>query len=137
MPDGIYLNANLIGEEEMARKMNDLIHNKEVYYDYFKWHTYYSYHDVTESADTDRVCALCAFLNNVTIRNQRRVYTHISQWWNEDKKDNPVHWYKSASPNVKKFYKIYPSKHLPNTPSVLHDVVQFVDQVFTYYFGTD
>lgn len=137
MPDGIYLNANLVGEEEMARKMNDLIHNKEAYYDYFKWHRYYSYHDVTESADTDRVCALCAFLNNMTIRNNRRVYTHLTQWWNDDKTDNPVHWYENAPPNIKGFYKRYPSKHSPGTPSVLQNVGQFVDQLYNYYFDNN
>lgn len=134
MPDGIYLNANLVGEEEMARKINELIHDKETYYDYFKWHKYYSYHDVTESADTNRVCALCAFLNNMTRRNQRRVYTHISQWWNEDKEDNPVFSYESAPHNVKGFFKRYPSKHSSGNPSVLENVGQFVDQVYNYYF---
>lgn len=134
MPDGIYLNANLIGEEQMASKMNELIHDKEKYYDFFKWHGYYSYHDVTESADSNRLCGLCAFLNNMTMRSQRRVYTHLTQWWNEDKVDNPIFWYETAIPNAKAFYRKYPNKHTAESPSLLQHVGQFVDQIYNYYF---
>lgn len=138
MPDGIYLNANEIGEEEMARKMNELIQNKEKYYDYFKWHRYYSYHDVSESADTDPFCKLCAFLNNMTMRRERRVYASITQWWNEDENKpsemvDPVFHYENADTIKKGYYMTYRSNRAPSTPSSLENVGEFVNKIFNYY----
>lgn len=138
MPDGIYLNANEIEEEEMAKKINDAVQDKEKYYDYFKWHNHYSYHDIYESADTDRLCALCAFLNNATVKSARRVYAHISQWWNEVENPtvNHIFTYESAYPGSKKYYKIYPKKNKPTSPSVIQNVGQFVEQLYNHYFDS-
>lgn len=139
MPDGIYLNANEIGEEEMARKMHELIQDKEKYYDYFKWHRYYSYHDVSESADTDPFCKLCAFLNNMTMRRERRVYASITQWWNEEdikpnKMEDPIFYYENAGTIKKSYYMTQINRKTPVTSSPLENVSEFVDQIYNYYF---
>lgn len=138
MPDGIYLNANEIGEEEIAKRINDAIQDKEKYYDYFKWHNHYSYHNIYESADTDRLCALCAFLNNRTVRNARRVYAHITQWWNEKENptEDPIVWYESATPGSIHYYRTYPKKNKPSPPTVIDNVGKFVEELYNYYFAS-
>lgn len=135
MPDGVYLNANVIGEEEMAMKMNTLIQDKEKYYDYFKWHDYYTYHDATDSADTDPVCAFCAFMNNMTRRSQRRVYARFTQWWNEGSKDDPLIWYNQSDPKVKALYLVRPIVKSVTT-SKLQEVSQFVEKLYNYFFDS-
>lgn len=133
MPDGIYLNANVLEEEEMARKMNELIRDKEKYYDYFKWHRYYSYYDATDSADTDPGCAFCAFMNNKTKRSERRVYARFTQWWNDGSKDDPIIWYDRSVPDEKAFYIVRPNAKSVTT-SVLQSVGEFVDKLYNFYF---
>lgn len=82
MPDGIYLNAKTQEVEEVAEQMNDIIHNPQKYYDLFKWHSYYSFHDTDDDQYRDAVCGFCALLNNRTLKAQRKVYTNITEWWN-------------------------------------------------------
>lgn len=135
MPDGSYLNANVIGEEEMAMKMDNLIRDKEEYYKYFKWHEYYTYHDATDSADTDPVCAFCAFMNNMTRRSERRAYARFTQWWNEGSKDNPLVWYKQSNPKEKAFYMARHNVKFVTT-SALQEVNQFVENLYNYYFDS-
>lgn len=80
MPDGMYLDAFALGEEKLAKMMNDIISDKNKYYEYFKWHRYYSFHATNENADTDEICALCAFLNNGNgIKKTREL--SIGDWW--------------------------------------------------------
>lgn len=80
MPDGMYLDAVALGEEKLARKMYDVIADKNKYYDYFKWHRYYSFHATNDSADTDEVCAFCAFLNHRKPMN-RTQERNVRYWW--------------------------------------------------------
>lgn len=80
MPDGIYLDAVALGEEKLAKKMNDIIGDKNKYYDYFKWQNYYSFHASNETADTDEICALCAALNNGCRMNKTREFS-VRDWW--------------------------------------------------------
>lgn len=80
MPDGMYLDAFALGEEKLANKMNDIIGDKNKYYDYFKWHRYYSFHATNDSADTDEICAFCAFVNNNNEMYKTREHT-IGDWW--------------------------------------------------------
>lgn len=68
--------------------MNSIIKNKTEYYDFFKFYRYYSYHAVSESEDTDPLCAFCDFVNNKTIRNQRRAYALFTKWWTGASKKN-------------------------------------------------
>lgn len=81
MPKGMYLDANIVEPEEMARIMNDTIHDKNKYYEFFKWHGYYSFHSPNESTDTDEICAFCAFLNDETHKYKRSVYKSITAFW--------------------------------------------------------
>lgn len=87
LPDGVYLDGNSLSEQEVAEKMNEAIHDKQKYYDYFRWHRYYTYHQ-PQGGNTDPLCAFCAFLNNEAIRNQRRVYGRFDKWWNDFKTQN-------------------------------------------------
>lgn len=82
MPKGIYLDANVLEPEELAIIINETINNKEEkYYDYFKWHSHYSYHDPTESADSDEVCALCAYLNDEKHISESSVHRDLTHFW--------------------------------------------------------
>lgn len=62
--------------------MNQIINNKAMYYDFFKWHRYYSFHAPIDSAFTDEICGFCAFLNNVTKSKATNVFPNIAHWWN-------------------------------------------------------
>lgn len=61
--------------------MNDTIYNKDKYYDFFKWHRYYSFHDPSEFPETDEICALCTFLNKERSTNKISVYENIYAFW--------------------------------------------------------
>lgn len=82
MPDGIYLDARKLGEVELARQMYHIINDKETYYDFFKWHRYYSFHGTEENADTDDFCVFCSTMNDLVQRNESSIYVNIAQWWN-------------------------------------------------------
>lgn len=81
MPKDIYLDANALEPEELAKTINDTIHNKEKYYNFFKWHGHYSYHHPSESADSDEVCALCAFLNDEKNMYKSRDHINVRDFW--------------------------------------------------------
>lgn len=138
MPDGIYLNAGELGQEELARQINEYIHDKEKYYDLFKWREYYSYHEISESADTNHLCAFCAVLNNATVRSQRRVYAHMFEWWNSIKTvENAIVLYDNADPKdkgtiTKPRYRMVQTSSTVNP--ILQNVGKFVDQIYNYYF---
>lgn len=73
--------------------MNKVIHNKEKYYDFFKWHGYYSIHAPNETADTDEICAFCALLNNKTFTREISVYEDITEFWNPKPNElKPITW---------------------------------------------
>lgn len=82
MPEGIYLDARKLGEAELARQMFHIITDKEEYYNFFKWHRYYSFHGTEESAETDDFCAFCATINDLVQRNESSIYVSLAQWWN-------------------------------------------------------
>lgn len=82
MPDYIYLNAQELGARELAKKMNDIILDPQRYFNFFKWHGYYSFHNSDEDNYHDAICGFCALLNNKTRRDQRTAYKYITKWWN-------------------------------------------------------
>lgn len=83
MPHGIYLNARWLGVKKLAKKMNDIIHDHIRYYDFFKWHGYYSFHNIDDDLQHDVVCGLCALLNNKAHKGQRSLHkTTFSKFWN-------------------------------------------------------
>lgn len=143
MPDGIYLNAETLPEEELAVKIKEAIQVKEKYYDYFRWHRYYSYQFTAESGDTDSLCAFCAFLNDESKRTQRRVYARFTKWWNEysvpNQTDDIIVKYEDSGLNVKSYVTYRdkkPDQRSSNTATVstLQEVGNFVNDFWNYYF---
>lgn len=90
MPDGIYLNARFLEPQALAYQMNDIISNKNEYYNFFKWHRYYSFHETSHDNYTNEICTLCAMLNEVRKGNVTSVYMDIYQWWNGS--PDVAHW---------------------------------------------
>lgn len=83
MPEGIYLDAGKLGVKDLAKEMNDIIHDPPRYFDFFRWHGYYTFHNANEDDFYATVCGFCAMLNNETRKNQRTFYKNITKWWNE------------------------------------------------------
>lgn len=84
MPDGMYLDALSLGPEELAKRMNEIINDRNTYYDFFKWHGHYSFHNSDEDVYRREVCALCELLNNETVMEQSTVFNDLNLWWNEE-----------------------------------------------------
>lgn len=82
MPDGMYLDARILGPKKIAKQMRDIIHDKQNYYEYFKWHNHYIYHDTRYKADTNDYCNLCVLVNDFKRRTNRSAYKNLAQWWN-------------------------------------------------------
>lgn len=136
MPYGIYFDVKNYTEEDLASKMNELIENKEKYYDMFRWRNYYSYHSVAESGETDPLCAFCAFLNDDSKRTQRRVYARFTEWWNDLIMENDtIVQYEISGPKIKSYFSYQPVKYepVPPTDSVLNRVNDFVDNLYNYF----
>lgn len=83
LPQGSYLDAQVLGQEKLAYIMNDTIHNKHKYYDFFKWGRYYSLNDPNETPETDNICEFCSFLNNEKNSQKINVYENLSAFWSE------------------------------------------------------
>lgn len=81
MPDGIYLNAYVLGVAEVVKQMKYIIEDTAKYYDYFKWRHYYSFHSPEVSEYTDNYCNFCTRVNNVILRAQKKTYNHMADWW--------------------------------------------------------
>lgn len=141
MPDGIYINGNMLTESQVAQKINEAIQDKQKYYDYFRWHQYYTYQFTAESGDSDPLCAFCAFLNDESNRNHRRVYAKFNKWWNEDgnHKDSGdiIVNYDDSGPHIKSVLT-YKEKHIEmktvSTSSTFEQVNSFVGDIINYYF---
>ncbi|XP_061716478.1 alpha-(1,3)-fucosyltransferase C-like [Cydia pomonella] len=82
MPDGIYLHARKLKVSDLAKQMNDIIKDKDRYYNFFKWRNHYSYHDREESPDSDDQCITCAMLNDENLVKKETVYKDFRSWWN-------------------------------------------------------
>lgn len=81
LPDGAYLNAGLYTPQALAKKMTYIIKYRQNYYDYFKFHRYYTYRAIGESEDTNPLCTFCKFINDGSIWIVRRTYALFSKWW--------------------------------------------------------
>lgn len=141
MPDGIYLNGNLLSEDTLAEKMNEVIQDKQKYYDYFRWHQYYTYQFTAESGDTDPLCSFCALLNDESKRNQRRVYARFDKWWNEFRTQNDTEEiivkYDDSGPHIKSIVTYREQKVEPKTiatPSTWQNVNNIFDDFMNYVF---
>ncbi|XP_075973592.1 alpha-(1,3)-fucosyltransferase C-like [Anticarsia gemmatalis] len=82
MPDGIYLNVRGTTMADLAKKMSELIDDKEKYYEYFKWHKYYSYHEPKDSSLSDPYCEFCALVNNKKRFDTPSYIMNFIHWWN-------------------------------------------------------
>lgn len=82
MPDGTYLNAYVLGVHEVVKQMNYTIRDKEKYYNYFKWHKYYTFHSPDENEYTDNYCTFCTRVNDIMRRDNENIYLHLADWWN-------------------------------------------------------
>lgn len=141
IPEGAYLNGNILSEEKVAEAINEAIQDKRKYYDYFRWRQYYTYH-YTDGGDTDPLCEFCAFLNDESVRNKRRVYAHFDKWWNEFRRQRSaegiiVHFEDSASyiKGVVTYREPKPNENEPKTPpSVLENINNLIDDVLNYFF---
>lgn len=129
-----------MSEEEVAAKMNEAIQDKQKYYDYFKWHRYYTYHQ-SQGGDTDPLCAFCAFLNDESIRNQRRVYARFDKWWNEfitqNDAEDIIEKYEDSGPYIKSVLTYREPKFEPKTVETLSTWEQansILDDVINYFF---
>lgn len=123
MPDGIYLNAVNNSVEDLAKEISDIIHNSQRYFDFFKWHRYYSFHSSAEDNYYDPVCGLCALLNNKTRRNQRTVYKYMTRWWNEGQID------KNGDVSIDMNLIVEEEK-----PSSENNVFGFISNLYNYLF---
>lgn len=81
MPDGAYLNANEMKPEALAAKMYEIIRNPSMYYSFFRWKKYYSFHFKNESPETDEYCNFCAMVNNDELMRRSTVYSRLDLWW--------------------------------------------------------
>lgn len=91
MPDGIYLDARILGVKRLAEEMNNIIRNPQRYIDFFKWRGYYTFYDTYgfENNDTYSVCNICSTFNKRIQSKRRTMYTYINEWWNgKDNKTN-------------------------------------------------
>ncbi|XP_026751782.2 alpha-(1,3)-fucosyltransferase C-like [Galleria mellonella] len=78
LPPNSYINALAIGEEKLAKTMNDIIQDRERYYHFFKWKNHYT---ITESPVLNP-CSLCASLNNQHWLTHKISFKNFRQWWN-------------------------------------------------------
>lgn len=141
MPDGVYLNGNFLNEEDIAAKINEAIQDKQKYYNYFRWHRYYTYQFIEDVGENDPLCEFCALLNNEASRNERRVYAGFTKWWNENDNHKDMEGiivkYEDSAPHIKSFisYRQKKIEMAPDeTPSALEGVNNFVGDVLNYYF---
>lgn len=81
LPNGSYLDATTQRPEDLAKTIDDIIKDKNRYYDFFRWHRYYSIHASNETAETNEICAFCAFLNDRKHTYIKSVYKHINYFW--------------------------------------------------------
>lgn len=93
----MYIDARVLGPQKTAEKMSNLIRKRNLYYKYFRFHNHYIFHAAHDNVATDPVCNLCGTLNNERLRNERRVYALLTQWWNDgqtgDTLENPIVYY--------------------------------------------
>lgn len=142
MPRGTYLDARILGPSKLAKEINDIIKNKERYYDFFKWRRYYRYDAPSDNTDSDSICALCTALNKAARSNERRVYARFREWWNElqdgGTHNNPIAKLPPKERNtiVNKPTEVARTHIIRPTcpPTLIQTVTQFLGSLYSYYF---
>lgn len=84
LPPGSYIDGRALGPRKLAKKMLKIMKYPRLYYDYFRWHRYYSYQSPGESAFKTELCDLCASLNERIESNTSSVFPDFAKWWNGD-----------------------------------------------------
>lgn len=79
LPPGSYLDGRQLGPKETARMMSEIINNKTMYYDFFRWRNHYVYKETSSQED---ICKLCEMLNDEEKVNQSSVWKELRVWWN-------------------------------------------------------
>lgn len=103
--------------------MAEIISNKEeYYYDFFKWHGYYSFHFTGEDDFHQEICGLCALFNNKTIMARKTIY-HTNLWFNE--------WYDDPSVSRDSDLTLVIDEKKKN----IADFEGFVSNLYNYIFA--
>ena len=79
LPPGSYLDARSLGPKKLAKLMSEIIGNKSLYYNFFRWRNHYKY---KETSSTEDICKLCEMMNNETKMRQVTVWQDFRTWWN-------------------------------------------------------
>lgn len=141
MPKGMYIDARVLGPQKTAKKMSRLIRHRELYYKHFKFHSHYVFHAAHDSVLTDPVCTFCAMLNDKRLRDERRVYQLLTQWWNGDQsgnatKEDYIIYYNTSNNSLR---NMHPKVHIGNpnqyaSPPEEISEGPFLSKVYNYFF---
>lgn len=123
MPDGIYLNARTLGPRKLAKEIIDIMYNRTRYYDFFRWHDYYSFHSISENDFYDEICGLCNLLNNKTVMDLKTV-RRTNLWWNE--------WYDGIPTTPERSLELILDEEKPKSAGV----AGLVSDVYKYVFDS-
>ncbi|CAG9566310.1 unnamed protein product [Danaus chrysippus] len=86
LPPGSYLDGLLLGPRILAQKMYEIITNKTLFYDYFRWRNHYVYKETSSKED---ICKLCEMLNNEEKVSEVSEWPEFRRWWNGERyRDN-------------------------------------------------
>ncbi|XP_050682730.1 alpha-(1,3)-fucosyltransferase C-like [Leptidea sinapis] len=78
LPSGSYLNVHNNTPAQLAYKMNEIILNRELYHDFFRWKNHY----IISKTPGLNGCDLCKLLNNPMHRLEKVSYVNFRKWWN-------------------------------------------------------
>lgn len=108
MPEGIYLNAREQSPKRLAQQINELIEDKELYYEYFRWRGYYTFNNPENLKGETEYCKFCEALNDEKIMKKSVTYINLAEWWNRPPSYRPqVHSpnYTEAHINSRRYFK--------------------------------
>lgn len=116
MPEGIYLNARELSPKRLAQQINELIEDKELYYEYFRWRGYYSFFNPASLTGESEYCKFCEVLNDEKKMARSVTYLNLAEWWNRPPSYRPqVH-----SPNYTE-PQIYSRRYFKNSRVTKND----------------
>lgn len=136
----MYIDARVLGPKKTAIKMSKAIRNRELYYKFFRFHRYYVFHAAHDSVVTDPVCNFCDKLNDQRLRNERRVYARLTDWWNGVKSDKTpkdlIVYYNTVNNSLRnnspKVYIENPNRFLALVKEKKDDSI--LNQLYNYFF---
>ncbi|XP_004922633.2 alpha-(1,3)-fucosyltransferase C [Bombyx mori] len=83
LPPNSYINAMELGEEKLAKTINTIMRNMQIYYEFFAWRNHYA---VREMQVLDP-CSLCDALNKPEWLEYRWSHSQFRNWWNPEYED--------------------------------------------------